>query len=159
MAAKSGDDLYEYRSESRYVIPVAQYRISVVHDYKEALLPYFDTAIKNYNTPFTFVIKPIGGIAVVQAQMFVGGEWFPKMPKEYSTAMDIDALFSRPVFSIPVVPLAAVGGPKEIYSEVCKISDSEVDMEFLRGLSAKRYSEIIGLNKMVPVLQVILLLL
>lgn len=82
LAAKSGEEVNFRGSRSRYVIPAAQYRVSVVHDYKTALEPYFETAVSRYNIPFNFRFKTIGGIAVAQAQMFVNGEWFPRPPRE-----------------------------------------------------------------------------
>jgi hypothetical protein len=124
-----------------------------VHDYKAALLPYFDTSIKRYGTPFTFKIKPIGGIAVVQAQMFVGSEWFPRIPKVFRTAMDVDAIFSRPVFEFPHAPLAAIGGDSHLYKELCNIPIGVSDDSF-KGLNEKQSRDIYLLNRMIPVLQV-----
>lgn len=83
IAAESGSDVIDFRGRrSKYIAPTSQYRISVVHDYKTALEPYFEKAVSNYGVPFNFRITSIGGIAVVQAQMFVGGDWLPKPPSE-----------------------------------------------------------------------------
>ena len=66
--AKAGQvgDHRSRKKESKYVIPAAQYKVTVVHDYKAALEPYFEKLVKQYQVPYNFRIKCIGGIAVVQ---------------------------------------------------------------------------------------------
>lgn len=83
LGATSGQDIIDYRGQpSKYVVPAAQYKISVVHDYKAALEPYFEKAVTKYSIPYNFRFNTIGGVAVVQAQMFVNGDWLPHPPKE-----------------------------------------------------------------------------
>ena len=68
---------------SKYRTPAAQYVVSVVHDYKSALDPYFDKAVSKYGIPYNFKIENVAGIACVQAQMHVGAPWFPARPAEF----------------------------------------------------------------------------
>jgi hypothetical protein len=152
LAAASSSDFY-FGRPSEYATPTAQYRISVVHDYKEVLEPYFDNAVTHYGTPFNFKIVPIGGVSTVQAQMFVGSEWFPKVPREFTTAASIDAVFERPVFSFPFIPLAGIGGKQKMYDSV-GIDSNDFDVNAITRMDEKRMNEIYSLNKIIPVLQV-----
>jgi hypothetical protein len=68
---------------SKYRMPAAQYRVAIVHDYKTLLEPYFDKAVSMYNVPYNFKIENLGGIACVQAQMYVGAAWFPARPPQF----------------------------------------------------------------------------
>ena len=68
---------------SKYRIPAAQHKVTVVHEYKDLLEPYFDKAVSRYNVPYSFKIELVGGVACVQSQMFVGAPWFPTRPPEF----------------------------------------------------------------------------
>lgn len=70
LGAASGAGFYEAReAESKYVTPAAQIKLSVVRDYKVALLPYFETSVSKYGIPYNFRLRCIGGVAVYQVMI------------------------------------------------------------------------------------------
>ena len=87
LAADSAPEIATGRSgksvASKYRVPAAQHQVAVVHDYKTLLTPYFDKAVSMYNVPYNFKIENLGGVACVQAQMYVGAAWFPQRPSQF----------------------------------------------------------------------------
>jgi hypothetical protein len=54
-----------YTSKSRFKPPVKSYLVTVVHDYKSALGPYFDQSIQYLGVPYNYRFRCVGGIGSI----------------------------------------------------------------------------------------------
>lgn len=91
----------EEKSRSVFRNPISQIQLHFTHDYKAALAPYFNKAIKNYNIPYQFKFSLLLGKCICQTKMFSDPKlpWLPIMPG--GVINSIEQILNARVIDIP----------------------------------------------------------
>jgi hypothetical protein len=86
----------------------------------------------------------------VEAQMFVGGEYFPKAPQDFE---DFVTVFENPIYEFHKEPYAAIGGQNNLLKELGLNTDKTF------GTITEVMSEIISKDKYEQVIYIIIAIL